>query len=71
MCGVGGRLLCFTIFCMKKVTLTQGEGATQGYAYVGDATDGATLLSEENLPEVVCARLGSPDPKERGVGEGQ
>lgn len=61
----------FRYFLLKKVTLTQGEGATQGYAYVGDATDGATLLSEENLPEVVCARLGSPDPKERGVGKRQ
>lgn len=36
---------------------------------MGDAVDGATLLSEENLPEVVCARLGAPDPKDRGIGE--
>ncbi|CAM9621268.1 unnamed protein product [Scytosiphon promiscuus] len=53
-----------------RVTLTQVEGETppQGFVYVGEAVDGATLLAEENLPEVVCARLGAPEPKERGIG---
>lgn len=51
--------------------LTQGEGEAppQGFVYVGEAVDGATLLAEENLPEVVCARLASPEPKERGIGK--
>eukprot|EP00904_Undaria_pinnatifida_P013657 jgi/Undpi1/9421/HiC_scaffold_27.g11878.m1 len=51
-----------------KVTLTQGEVSSQGFVYVGEAVDGATLLGEDNLPEVICARLGAPEPKERGVG---
>lgn len=55
----------------KKVTLTQAEGESppRGFVYVGEAVDGATLLAEDNLPEVVCARLGAPELKERGVGE--
>lgn len=53
------------------MTLTKGEGETppQGFVYVGEAVDGATLLAEDNLPEVVCARLGAPEPKERGIGK--
>lgn len=39
------------------------------FTYVGDAVDGATLLNEENLPEVVCAKLGAPDPEDRGIGK--
>lgn len=55
----------------KQVTLTQAEGEAppQGFVYVGEAVDGATLLAEDNLPEVVCARLGAPELKERGIGE--
>lgn len=55
----------------KKVTLTrggEGAGSPQGFVYVGEAVDGATLLAEDNLPEVVCARLGAPEQKERGIG---
>lgn len=54
------------------MTLTQAEGAEtppQGVVYVGEAVDGAALLAEDNLPEVVCARLGAPELKERGIGE--
>ena len=51
------------------MTLTQGEVSSQGFVYVGEAVDGATLLGEDNLPEVICARLGAPEPKERGVGQ--
>eukprot|EP00903_Cladosiphon_okamuranus_P021833 g20076.t1 len=53
-----------------RVTLTQAEGEAlpEGFVYVGEAVDGATLLAEENLPEVLCARLGAPELKERGIG---
>lgn len=57
------------MFVAEKVTLAQGETSTQGFVDVGEAVDGATLLSEENLPEVVCARLAAPELRERGIGE--
>lgn len=54
-----------------KVTLTQAEGETvpSGLVYVGETVDGDALLAEDVLPEVVCARLGAPDPQDRGIGK--
>ena len=51
------------------LTQTEGEAPPQGVVYVGEAVDGAALLAEDNLPEVICARLGAPELKERGIGE--
>lgn len=51
------------------MTLVEAESSDGGFAYVGGAVDGTTLLSEGNLPEVVCARLAMPDTKDRGIGE--
>ncbi|CBN78076.1 conserved unknown protein [Ectocarpus siliculosus] len=53
-----------------RVTLSQAEGETlpSGFVYVGEAVDGDALLAEDILPEVVCARLGAPDPQDRGIG---
>lgn len=60
----------YCVACRQpKVNLIEGEKLTQGFVYVGEAMDGTALLCEENLPEVVCARLAAPEMKERGIGE--
>ena len=54
---------------LLQVTLAHGETGAEGFVNVGATVEG-NLISEENLPEVIAARLAAPETKERGFGEG-